>query len=89
VFDTMPSRSGEERLGSAEGLLHSPQLIVAAHDPERVEISVGAPHENANCISLASGQLARDSLTESFAQAGTALRARLRDSPTRADWHPV
>ena len=34
-------------LGRAEGLLHRPQLLVAEHGLERVEISVGAQHEDA------------------------------------------
>ena len=38
---------GEQVLGGAEGLLHGPQLLVAQHGVERVEIGVGAQHEDA------------------------------------------
>ena len=34
-------------VGGSEGLLHGPQLLVAEHGFERVEIGVGAQHENA------------------------------------------
>ena len=34
-------------LRGAEGLLHRPQLLVAEHGLERIEISVGAQHEDA------------------------------------------
>jgi hypothetical protein len=34
-------------LGSAEGLLHGPQLPVAEHGFERVELGIGAQHEDA------------------------------------------
>ena len=38
---------GEEVLGRTEGLLHPPKLLVAEHGLERVEIGVGAQHEDA------------------------------------------
>src|SRR5262245_16990814 len=41
--------SGEQVLGGAEGLLHRPQLLVAEHGLERIEIGVGAQHEDAAC----------------------------------------
>ena len=34
-------------LRCAEGLLHRPQLLVAEHGLERIEIGVGAQHEDA------------------------------------------
>jgi len=34
-------------LGGAEGLLHGPQLLVAQHGFERIEVGVGAQHEDA------------------------------------------
>src|SRR5260370_11671247 len=37
----------EQVLGGSEGLLHGPQLLVAEHGFERVEIGVGTQHENA------------------------------------------
>src|SRR5207245_3835834 len=37
----------EQMLGCSEGLLHSPQLLVAEHGFERVEIGVGTQHEDA------------------------------------------
>ena len=34
-------------LGGAEGMLHRPQMLVAEHGFERIEIGVGAQHEDA------------------------------------------
>jgi hypothetical protein len=34
-------------LGCSEGLLHRPQLLVAKHGLERIEIGVGAQNEDA------------------------------------------
>ena len=39
-------------LGCSEGLLHRPQLLVAEHGLERIEIGVGAQHEDAVELSL-------------------------------------
>ena len=38
---------GEEMLVGLEGLLHGPKLFVAEHRLKRIEIGVGAQHENA------------------------------------------
>ena len=38
---------GEQVLGCSEGLLHRPQLLVAEHGLEWIEIGVGAQHEDA------------------------------------------
>ena len=38
---------GEQLLGCSEGLLHRPQLLVAEHGLEWVEIGVGAQQQNA------------------------------------------
>jgi hypothetical protein len=41
-------RPGREQvLGGSEGLLHRPQLLVAEHGFERVELGVGTQHEDA------------------------------------------
>ena len=45
LVEDRPGR--EEILGDTEGLLHLPQLLVAKHGVERIEIGVGAQHEAA------------------------------------------
>jgi hypothetical protein len=45
LVEDWPGR--EQVLGGAEGLLHRPQLLVAEHGFERVEIGVGPQHEDA------------------------------------------
>jgi len=48
LVELVEDRTGfEQLLGGSEGLLHGPQLLVAEHGFERVEIGVGAQHENA------------------------------------------
>src|SRR6266481_3575991 len=48
LVELVEDRTGfEQVLGGSEGLLHGPQLLVAEHGFERVEIGVGAQHENA------------------------------------------
>ena len=45
LMEDRPRR--EQVLGGVEGLLHGPQLLVAKHGCEWVEVGVGAQHENA------------------------------------------
>jgi hypothetical protein len=48
LVELVEDRPGREQvLGGAEGLLDRPQLLVAEHGFERVEIGVGAQHEDA------------------------------------------
>jgi len=55
LVEDRPSR--EEMLGGTEGLLHGPQLLVAMHGVERIEIGVGAQHEDAVANLLSSSIL--------------------------------
>jgi hypothetical protein len=48
LVELVEERAGREQmLGGAKVLLHRPQLLVAEHGFERVEIGVGAQHEDA------------------------------------------
>jgi hypothetical protein len=48
LIELVEDRTAREQvLGGSEGLLHGPQLLVAQHGFERVEIGVGAQHEDA------------------------------------------
>jgi hypothetical protein len=44
----MEDRPGREQVfGCSEGLLHRPQLLVAEHGFQRIEVGVGTQHEDA------------------------------------------
>ena len=53
---------GEQVLGCSKGLLHRPQLLVAEHGLERIEIGVGPQNEepsNFRSSSILSGSIAK------------------------------
>ena len=48
LVEFMEDRPGREQvLGRTEGRLHGPELLVAQHGGERIEVGVGAQHEDA------------------------------------------